>query len=241
MLRRIVVCTLFTAAATAAAQDVSPTAVRPPEVIANGEGVRALTPDRASVVIGVESRARTPSAAGSFTASRNGAVRAALEALGVPKSDIVTSGYMMRLDPGQFGRDTAFVAVNSVRVTLKGAESLALLARVIDTSLTAGATQIWDVRYEARNSAEAERAALTDAVAAARARAEAMARASGGSLGDLILVTTEPLPYGTPSSVYLAGASAGGMSRVSPTVLSAGELEVRQRVIARWKFSAASR
>ena len=126
-----------------------------------------------------------------------------------------------------------------MRVTLRRPEQLALVGRVIDTALAAGATLITGVRHEARRTDEAEREALADAVADARSRAEAIARAAGGSLGDLIEISTQPT-RGVSSD--LAYATAARMrAGAGPTTITSSEIEVRQYVSARWRFVPARR
>jgi uncharacterized protein len=243
MRRRSIVfalATVFPAIGSGDAQETEPRA-RPPEIMAGGEGMRTVPADRASIIISVETRAPTPNAAGALNATRNAAIRAAIAAVGVPKDDITTSGYMVypaRREP-QYGpplniRDTGYVANNSVRVTLRRPDQLGLIGRVIDTALAAGATYIAGVRYEARRTTDAEREALADAVADARSRAEAIARAAGGSLGDLIDVSTSPRGAGVEYAAAARSASIrmGG----DPTMITSGEIEVRQYVTTRWRF-----
>jgi uncharacterized protein YggE len=233
------------AASSTAAQEPPASASRAPEILATGEGTRSVVADRASVMVSVETRARTPSEAGALNARWNNAIRAAIAALGVPREDIATYGYnayAMRHEP--YGRDTSFVASNALRVTLRRSEQLALLGRVIDTALTAGATHVAGVRYEARRTAEAEREALAEALSDARSRAEAVARAAGGTLGELLQVTTQSMP-GVATDMALSGQmmmrAAGARMRAEPTTVTSGEIEVRQYVTARWRFVPAQR
>ena len=130
-------------------------------------------------------------------------------------------------------------------MTLRRPEQLARIGRVIDTALTAGATHIRGVRHEARCTDEAEREALAEALADARARAEAIARAAGGSLGELLQVSTSP-GGGVPMEMDYAGqammhAAGAARMRAQPTLVTAGEIEVRQYVVARWRFVAGGR
>jgi uncharacterized protein YggE len=247
MLRRsflLAVAAALPAIAPATAQEASESRPRLPEIVTSGDGLRTVQADRASVLISVETRAPTPSAAGALNATRNNAIRAAIAAVGVPPEDITTSGYMVyparrepQYGPQQYTRDTGYVANNTVRVMLRRPEQLGLVGRVIDTSLTAGATFITGVRYEARRTDEAEREALADAVADARSRAEAIARAAGGSLGELVDISTQPT-RGVDVS-YAAAARMRGMPE--STTITPRELEVRQFVTARWRFVPARR
>jgi uncharacterized protein YggE len=249
MLRRSAILALTGAISPlvpARTQDAPEPRPRPPEIVTSGEGLRTVPADRASVTIAVETRAPTPSAAGARNATLNNAVRAAIAAVGVPRDDIVTSGYMVypaRREPPYGPQpsppDTGYVANNSVRVTLRRPEQLALVGRVIDTALTAGANVITAVRYEARRTDEAEREALADAVADARARADAIARAAGGSLGDLIEISTQPM-RGIPSDLSYA-AAARMRAGPGPTTITSSDIEVRQYVTARWRFVSGRR
>ena len=226
---------------SAESQEPPDTRPRPPEITTTGEGTRTVQADRASMIIAVETRALTPTAAGSLNAARNTAIRDAIVALGVSREDIATSGYNVypaRREPpyDRSQRDSGYVAINSVRVTLRRPEQLALVGRLIDTALTAGANLINGVRYEARSTDDAERQALADAVADARSRAEAVARAAGGSLGELLGVTTQP-----PGGVMMDYGVAAGRVAGYPTQITPREIEVRQSVTTRWRFVPARR
>jgi uncharacterized protein YggE len=247
MLRRTVVlafAVVLVSVDVGAAQEPSMPGPRTPEIVTGGEGMRSVQADRASVIISVETRARTPSQAGALNATRNNAIRAAIAAVGVPREDIVTSGYMvyaMRQEP-PFTRDTGYVASNAVRVILRRPDQLSLLGRIIDTALTAGATHIAGVRHEARRTDEAEREALGEALTDARARAEVIARAAGGSLAELLQVEQSG-PMVTTSMDFAARARSAAMARAysDPTSVTSGEIEVRQYVTARWRFVPGGR
>jgi uncharacterized protein len=214
-----------------------------PEIVAGGEGMRTVPADRASLTVSVETRGPTPSLAGALNATRNTAIRDAIAAVGVPRDDITTAGYMayrIRREHEPFMRgDTGFVAQNTVRVTIRRPEQLRLLGRVIDTALAAGATHIMGVRFEARRTDEAKREALVEAVADARSKAEVIARAAGGSLGDLLEVSTQPARgIGLRGEVEFSGMMS---ARAEMTPVTSGEIEVRQYVTARWRFVAGGR
>jgi len=60
---------------------------------------------------------------------------------------------------------------------------LTLLANIIDTTLTAGATRVSDLRFRSNREEEARGEALRQAVRQARSDAEVLAEAAGGTLG----------------------------------------------------------
>jgi uncharacterized protein len=246
MLRRPIALALaasIAAQALAAAQDLPESGPRGPEILATGQGLRTVQADRATLHVAVRTSAATPNAAGERNAALNNAIRAAIAGVGVAREDISTAGYMVYStrpqDPRQFqwSRDSGFVATNTVRVLIRRPEQLALVGRVIDTALSAGATHINGVFYEARRTAEAEREALAEAVADARARAESMARAAGGSLGELLHLSASGSPgYRPPFAPYPAAAAMMRAGGPEPTTVTSGDIEVRQSVTARWRF-----
>jgi uncharacterized protein YggE len=109
---------------------------------------------------------------------------------------------------------------------------------LLDAALSAGATDVSDVNFAAKDIDEARRRALGQAVAAARADAEAMARAGGGALGDLLLLTTEKIndsSGGDLDEVIVTGTRRSRQSPVNTEVLPS-DIKVSARIIARWKF-----
>ncbi|MEO5511070.1 MAG: SIMPL domain-containing protein, partial [Longimicrobiales bacterium] len=80
------------------------------------------------------------------------------------------------------------------------------------------------------------RMAISAAVGSARADAEAMARAAGGTLGELLELSTNG-PTVPPRPMYdmAVRASAKGM-QVEPTPVNPGQQTVTVYVNARWKF-----
>jgi hypothetical protein len=105
---------------------------------------------------------------------------------------------------------------------------------VIDASLAKGATNIAGVEFSISNAEDVRRDALTEAVRKARADAEAMAKAAGGSLGNLIeLTTSEP---GMRPVFAMAMKAPTGAAMNMPTPIEPGERSVMATVTARWQF-----
>lgn len=221
----------------------------PPAIVVSAEGKRTMSPDRASVFLSIQNRSRTPSQAGAENARIATAIRNAVAAVGVDKAQISTMNYNVRPDieiiPGPQGRelrrDSAFVATNTVRVEIR---NLDLVSRVIDTSLTAGATNVMSVSYWLEDLARARREATVEAVRTARENAEAIATAAGGSLGDLLEIRTEPIRILGPQPVRaaeMAMLTASRMAADLPTPVSPRDIDVTAYVTARWRFIARPR
>src|SRR5688500_9238235 len=172
---------------TARAQESSRPIV--PQIMTSAHGEVRVSPDKATISIGVQTRAATAAAAAGQNSQKQRAVIDAIKAKGVPAEQISTSNFNVipetRYDrEGQAApRTTSYLVINQVTVELKRVD---LAGSVIDAALGAGANQINSLSFGVQNADSARRAALTIAVGKARADAEAIARAAGGSLGTMI-------------------------------------------------------
>lgn len=205
----------------------------------SGQGEAKLSPDRASVMVNVQTRAATAAAAAADNAARTKAVFDAMSRLGLPKDQVTTEGYSVYPEM-QYGRDgaaprvTGYVATNTVRVETRRVDQA---GAIIDAALGAGANLINGVSFYAESIDVARRQAITAAVASARADADAMAKAAGGSVGDLIELSTGG-PTVPPRPMF--DASARMRAQVAEaTPISPGQQTVTVFVTARWRFVPA--
>ena len=220
-------------ALSAQATLVAPT----PSLVTAGQGEAKVTPDRASVMINVQTRAATAAAAGADNAQRTTAVLAALSKLGLPKDQLSTEGYSvspeMAYGNNVAPRVTGYVVTNTVRAETK---QPAQAGAIVDAALGAGANLINGLSFYAASIEEPRRQAIGLAVASARADAEAMAQAAGGSLGNLIELSTQgpTVPPRPMMEVMLRkSAMAGAETPVNP-----GQQTITVYVNARWAFVA---
>jgi len=234
-------CALIAIAAKSSAQD--PTA-RPavPQILTPATGEVRVSPDRATIAVGVQSRATTVAEASAANSRRQRAVIDAIKAKGVPADQIATSSFNVipetRYDrEGQAApRTTSYLVVNAVTVELKRIDQV---GPVIDAALGAGANQINSLTFTVANADSARRAALAIAVANARADAEVMARAAGGSLGPLLEMSASdiamPVPM-TRMTMTMKEAAQGAAVPIEP-----GQETVRAMITARWQFLSGPR
>ena len=228
------------AAPSVGAQQAVPLPSVVPAVSVTGEGEAKATPDRAMVTIGVQSRASTAATAAAENARKQRAVLDTLRALGFTQDQLTTSNYSvypeMQHEPvNAQPRVIGYVVSNTVRVDVRRLDQA---GRVIDAALAKGANTIHGLSFYLADPAPVRRAAIVDAVARARADAEALARAAGGSLGALIELSTSPMPSGPIMYRTMAEASARGGG--GPTPIEVGEEVVRATVNARWAFVPGS-
>lgn len=217
------------------AQVVQGIAGAPPQIVTTGQGEVRVTPDRATIMIGVQTRASTAAEAASENARRQRAVIDTLEALGIPAREISTLGYNvypeMRYDTvRQQQRITGYVVSNAVRTEL---HQVSMVGSAIDAALAKGANQINSLRFSSSTTDDARRMALSQAVAQARGDAEAIAKAAGGHVGEVVEIT-EVGGYTPPIMEPMMGARVAGA--VAPTPIEPGELTVQVSVNARWSY-----
>jgi uncharacterized protein len=213
----------------------------PPQVVVSAQGEMRIVPDRANVMIGVQSRAKTAAMAGSENARRQRAIIDTLRAIGLTAEQITTQGYNVypetRYDQStQQSIVTGYVVSNMVRAELRSVDQV---GRVIDAALAKGANQISSLDFYSSNVDEARRAALASAVAKARADADALARAAGGSLGGLLEVAS--MDIGEPPIIRKTMAMAAESRMANPTPIEAGSEVFRVSVTTRWLFVPAAR
>lgn len=111
---------------------------------------------------------------------------------------------------------------------------------MVDAALGAGANLINSLSFYASNIDEPRRQAISLAVASARADAEAMARAAGGSLGALLELSTGGATV--PPRPMFDMAARGKMAlQVEATPINPGQQTVTVYVSARWQFTPTGR
>lgn len=222
----------------AAASQAQAPAVQPPRITTSGEAQVRVTPDRATVLVGVQTRGATAAAAGTMNARIQKAILDTLKAMGLGSDQLATQNYSvnpeMQYPPtGGPGKVVGYTVSNVVRVELRRVEQV---GPVIDASLAKGANQINSVQFTSSTAAEARRTAMGDAVRDARADAEALARAAGGSLGPVIEIQSSAPPI-RPMFAEVAMRSA---AKAMDTPIEPGEQVISATVSVVWQFVPGS-
>lgn len=237
-LRAVVVVSVLTAGRVSG--QASPGMVVPvpaPFLVTSGQGEAKVTPDRASLLMSVQTRAATAAAAGAENAELTRAVQVALMKVGLPRDQVTTEGYsvapQMAYTPNAAPRVTGYLVSNVVRAET---HQPAQVGAMVDAALAAGANVINSLSFYAASIETPRREAIALAVASARADAEAMARAAGGSLGGLLEMSTQG-PTSPPRPMIemsMMRSVAGG--RADATPVTPGQQTVSVYVTARWAF-----
>ncbi len=205
-----------------------------PTVTASGHGEARVTPDRATLSIGVETKGATATQASADNARKQRAVVDAIKALGIADQQISTVDYSVYPEQSVptsrsdgVPRIVSYTVTNTVRIDVQRLDQVGAL---IDAALGKGANAINSLLLFSSNEDDARRSALAAAVQRARGDAEAMAKAAGGRLGDLIEVTSQT---GTgPTQPFGARMAL----QAPATQINAGTQTLSAEVAARWRF-----
>lgn len=214
-------------------------ATKPPErpsISVSAQGSTRITPDRATIQIGVQTRGSTAAAASAENARVAQRVIAAVKAVGIGAEQISTVNYSVNPEyrhiENRSPEVTGYSVHNTVVVDVRQIEQV---GRVIDAALGAGANMINSLDFYAANTEEARRAALAAAVAKARLDAEVIARAAGGTLGGLAeaSVGAYMIPMRRENLQMMRGDVA---MAAPPTPVEPGSELLSVQVMTRWYF-----
>jgi uncharacterized protein len=216
---------------SALAQDQPAASSTGPYIETVGTGERRVPPDRASVLLMVETKAIAAADAANENAKIVAAVRDTLRKLGLDTA-VTTASYSVspyyEPRPMATSEQMRLAARTVLRIQLRRMDQT---GRVIDAGLARGATGVQGIFFEASTAEEARRGALADAAVSARKDAEVLAKALGGSLGPLLSTSTgvnDPRRFNTLASVSVA--------RAVSTEVQPNEIVVSASILARWRF-----
>lgn len=226
-MRRSGLLALATLAAVATA-GAPARAADPPAIRVTGIGQAVAAPDTAELSAGVTSEAATAAEAVRANGAAMATVLAALEAAGIPKQQVQTSGFSVfptfadLAEPAARPRIVGYRVSNQVSVRVVGVEKV---GGVLDQLVAAGANEVSGVSFSIGEPTplldEARRRALADA----RRKAEVYAAASGVRLGRLLAI--EEVGSGGPAPMPRARMEAAAAVPIAP-----GQVELGVSVIA---------
>ena len=231
--RLVVISLILLLPATAPAQTpVAPAAQEGPVVVSSGEGLVKRAPDRAWVMVSVESRARSPRDAQKVNVDTMGTVLQKIKAIGLAADAIQTRGYDMQPEYDYVnGKQSlrGYVARNTLEIRV---DELPRVGEILDAAVAAGATSVGNVRFDLKDRAAAEREALRLAVEDARRRADAAAGGAGMRVECVVRIEEHRVgPTPPPRPMMAMRAEMGQMAGAEPPI-EPGQLEVRATVTA---------
>lgn len=204
-----------------------------PQIVVSASHEVEVAPDRARLVVSIETRGSSPQLATGENAKIATDVLSALRRAGVAAEQIRTQGLVVSPEyqyPREGGSPTVvgYQGRNSIMVEIR---DLARLSAAFDAAIAAGATRVEGPNFFLSNPDSARQIALSAAVRKARADAEAMAEAAGVNLGVPLEISTTA---NEPQPVFRAAAMAMAREdRADATPVSAGLVTVRADVTMR--------
>ena len=200
--------------------------VAKPQLTVSGSGTVRLTPDLATINLGVvtqDTDVAQAVAANNLTAQ---AITDAVKTLGVAPEDVRTAYFNVSPQPqydqtGTPTGQTIYWVNNTLIVTLRQIDQLgALLQATVD----AGANNINGVSFDVADKAQAEEQARQAAMEDAQQRAARLAAAAGATLGEITTIYSGSSSYGTMSYVEAPMANTGTSGSVP---IAPGTFDVR--------------
>ncbi|MBN9160328.1 MAG: hypothetical protein BGO98_01290 [Myxococcales bacterium 68-20] len=219
-----------------------------------GKGEVSRKPDIARSTMGIAVTAPTVAEASRLANQQMTNLIAAIKKEGVADKDIQTANFSINFErhephpvvmsapakPGSAGVTAAAPAragqyrvSNTVRVTIRDIEKA---GRLLDAAVAAGANEVWGVSFEIDKPEALEAEAREKAAQDARARAEALAKTQGRTLGEVVSVS-ESVGGGGPRPMYsMAKADMGGFE----TPVAPGEVSVSTQLEVVYRLAKPS-
>jgi hypothetical protein len=211
------------------------------EIVTTGSGSATAKADILILDVTLQSQQKQAKEAMNTIAQQHSALLAALSELGIAKDDLWTGRFGVEPDwhveeKGGSRKLIGWVGTHVVTIRVR---DISNAGRVVDAAIGVGAMYVGALKYYVEHPDEVWDRALAEAVREARGRAETMAGAAGGHLGELIDLSTEPIqPRGgeLQKQVYSVTSSDVRSPAGEGLILSARELTMTVTVWGRWRF-----
>lgn len=201
----------------------------PGSITVTGKVGLEVTPDVAQVSVGVSSQAATPGAAREQNSAAINATLAALAELGVEEKDIQTTNMNLWNRYDNNGNVIGYRMSTDLTVYVREIDKA---GEVVDAAIGAGSNELNGVEYLVSNRDEVYNQALIDAIEMARQKAEAMATASGKTLGAVQSVEETSRAVSTVREYANADTGGGSMNEaaLSKTTIRPGSTQIEASV-----------
>jgi len=183
--------------------------IQPPIISVSGEGIVEAKPDRATISVGVVTRAKNPSEVQNLNAKTASSVINSIVAQGIERKNISTGNYNFNpvyrhLDNGKRVLE-GYEASNSVTIIV---DDLNLVGKIIDVALNHGANHVDSLNFGLRNKTAYQDEALHLAVLDAKRKAEIVVRALGKTIISVRSVSINSNSVSAPRNYKLARSMA---------------------------------
>lgn len=190
----------------------------------SGEGKTTVVPDIAVVSAGVQAQGASVKKVQQELNSKINKVTESIKKLGIDARDIRTANY--NLSPmydykSGTQKITGYQANSTITVKVRNIDRA---NDVVDSATANGANEVGGISFDVEDKTKAENEARTQAVEAAKKKAEAAAKTAGFSLGRVINYSEND---GTaPRPVLMMAKSEGARDAGAPTQIEPGSSEI---------------
>lgn len=210
----------------------------PPIISVSGEGIVEATPDRATISVGVVTRAKNPSEVQSLNAKSASSVINSIVALGIERKNISTGNY--NFNPTYRHTENGktilegYEASNSVTIIV---DDLNLVGKIIDSALNHGANRVNSLNFGLRNKNSYQDEALRLAVLDAKRKAEIVAKTLGKTILSVRNVSINSNHISAPRNYKMARAMAEDAAAGYETPIESGTLQCSANVHVEFEIS----
>jgi uncharacterized protein YggE len=202
-------------------------------VQATGDATVSAKPDQAIIDIGIVTQGATALSVAAQNAKQTDSVLADLRKTLTGSNQLKTASYSVRPNyqspkPGVAPTIAAYTATSIVEVTLN---DLALVGKVIDAALQAGANNVQKVEFGLKNPQEVRSQALRQAAAQAKASVEAIAAGLGVHV--IRVLSAEEFEPGEDGGMAKKAPPPPPNSGALAAEVTAGDIEVSATVTLR--------
>jgi len=195
-------------------------------IYVNGEGKITVTPDVATIQLGIQAKAATVTDAQSQAATAMASLMAALKANGVADKDIKTVNFSVqqitRYDPStQQQVNDGYMVVNTVNAKVR---DVTKAGTVLDSAVAAGGdfVRVNNITFSVDDPILYYDQARQKAVADAQDKAKSLAELAGVKLGNVVYITESNSSPVIPPIYAVADKAAGSQA----TSISPGETDI---------------
>ncbi|MFC4812196.1 SIMPL domain-containing protein [Paenibacillus sp. GCM10023250] len=200
-------------------------------ITVSGNGKIEAAPDVAYVSVAVEARAATAKDAQAKNATQfSGLTKLLYETYKLAAKDVKTTGFSVQPEYEYNPKDGSskvkgYVAVHAVQVTTRDLNGI---GKLLDALSASGANRVDGVRFDTEKQEQYELQALDKAMANAKAKAAALAKAAGKQVTDVITITQNSANSGPIfiNQGEMAAAAADSAAGAPSTSVQTGEITV---------------
>lgn len=188
-----------------------------------GSGKAYLTPDLATINIGVHTEGEQASETVALNNSQSEQVVQALRDAGIAANDIQTSNFSIynnqKFDPSGQVSGTSYIVDNSVFVTVR---DISTISNTLSAVVEAGANSINSIQFDVSDKSAGLAEARDAAIADAQAQAEQIAGSTGFELGEIQSIDVSTSGYTGP---FIPGVG-GGAAAEAAVPIAPGQMAV---------------